>query len=117
MTRRANLRGCIKAVKRAVGALAVDVVHEHEISRTSSGAITFANRDTRTAVVEPNRKVYRSSDGAALSVKSRLTFLEYVEIDLNDRLTVDGVTGPIVQVSHGLADDAGEGLITTVLLG
>ena len=81
----------------------------------------------RRAIVEPFEQVYRSSDGSALAVKTRVTFLEFVEITTADGLTLPGadlddmgeplLAGPILRISHAIADDDGHGLFTTILLG
>ena len=117
MSLRPSVRRAVRTARRSARLIAVDVLHEHGVARDSSGKITYEFSNSRKAIVEPVTKTFRDKDGASRVSRATITFLEYVEIDLNDRLTVDGVTGPIMLISHGLADDAGEGLLTTVLLG
>ena len=100
----ASLRGGVNAVRLASRSVAVSITHEHGITRNSSGRITYLYIDERTAIVEPYEQIYRSADGSSLAVKSRVTFLEFVEITTSDRLTL-------------IADDDGNGLATVVLLG
>ena len=114
----ASLRGGVNAVRLAVRSVSVSVVHQHGITRSGSGRITYANSDTLKAIVEPYEQIFRSSDGSALAVKSRVTFLSPVTITTSDRLTLPGgVVAPILRIDHALGDDAGGGLATTVLLG
>ena len=86
----ASLRGGVNAVRLASRSVAVSITHEHWITRNSSGRITYLYIDERTAIVEPYEQIYRSADGSSLAVKSRVTFLEFVEITTSDRLTLPG---------------------------
>ena len=111
-------RWCERGTAAASRSVAVSITHEHGITRNSSGRITYLYIDERTAIVEPYEQIYRSADGSSLAVKSRVTFLEFVEITTSDRLTLPGGgVGPILRISHAIADDDGNGLATVVLLG
>ena len=115
------IRRAVKVARRSGRGVEVDVTHESGVSRDSSGRITYANTDTRKAVVEVRQQVFRDAGGAAQVSKATITFLYPVVVGTSDKLTLpNGQTGPILRISEGLADPEnadGGGFLTKILLG
>ena len=122
MTMLSSIRQAVKATRRSMRGFESQVVHDHGLSRTSSGRITFAHSDYVTAFVEPSEKKFTKTDGTETAATTRLTFLFSLVIDASDRITLlpSGETGPILKVVEGFVDaedEAGCGLTVTVYLG
>ena len=121
MSLRPSIRRAVRTARRSARLIEVDVVHEHGVTRNSSGKITYEFSDTRKAIVEPVTRTFRDKDGAARVSWATITFLYSVAVDTQDRITLpSGQTGPILQVSEGLADPwnaDGGGFVTRILLG
>lgn len=112
------VRSGIATANKATEDLQVTVEHSHTITRASSGKITFGATDDLQAIVEPIQKVFRDNDGTERVSKARVTILSNVAVDLNDKIVLpSGQTGPILQVSGGIADPAGGNMLTQVWLG
>lgn len=112
------VRSGIATANAATADLHVTIEHSHTITRSSSGRITFAETDNLKAIVEPMAKVFRDNDGVERVSKARITILSDVALDLSDKLVLpSGQTGPILQVSGGIADPAGGNMLTQVWMG
>ena len=116
-----SVRLAVAATRRELRGLEVLVQHQHGITRSSSGRITYAHNDSHSAFVEPIQKVFRDNKGVERVSRARVTFLYPLMIDTSDKLVLpDDVTGPILEIVEGLVDSAdpnGCGVLTTVFLG
>ena len=121
MSTASSIRRAVKTVRRSVRGVEVSVTHQSGITRSASGRITYANTDTRQAIVEPVTQSFTDTNGAARVSKATITFLYPVAIDVDDKITLpNGQTGPILRISEGLADPSnadGGGFFVEVLLG
>ena len=112
------VRAGIATANAETADLQVSVEHSHTITRSASGRITYAETDTLQAIVEPISRVFRDNDGVERVSRARITILSDVAIDMNDKLVLpSGQTGPLLQVSGGLADPAGGNMLTQVWMG
>ena len=112
------VRQAIATANMVTGDLQVIVRHGVIKSRSSSGRIEYASITERQAIVEPITKVFRDNDGVERVSKARITILSDVAVSMNDLLILpSGQTGPILQVSGGLADPGGGNFLTQVWLG
>ena len=120
MSLRPSIRRAVRTARRSARLIAADVRHEHGVTRNSSGKITYEFSDTRKAIVEPVTRTFRDKDGASRVSRATITFC-FPSFGTSDKLTLpSGQTGPILQVSSGLADPSnadGGGFVTQVLLG
>ena len=116
-----SVRLAVAATRRSMRGLEVQIQHQHGITRSSSGAITYAHNDSWSAFVEPVVKVVRDSKGVERVARARITFLFPLVVDTSDKFVLpDGTTGPVVEVVEGIADASnptGCGVLTTVFLG
>ena len=104
MSLRPSIRRAVRTARRSARLIAADVRHEHGVTRNSSGKITYEFSDTRKAIVEPVTRTFRDKDGASRVSRATITFL-FPVVGTSDKLTLpSGQTGPILQVSSGLAD-------------
>ena len=121
MSLASSVRRTVKTARRSVRGVEVDVTHQSGITRSGSGRITYANTDTRRAIVEPMTQSFTDTNGAARVSKATITFLYPVTVGTSDKITLpSGQTGPILRISEGLADPSnadGGGFLTEVLLG
>ena len=116
-----SVRLAIAAVRRSMRGLEVQIQHQHGITRSSSGRITYAHNDSWAAFVEPVQRVFRDNKGVERVSRARVTFLFPLVVDPSDRIRLPGgETGPILEVVEGIVDASdpnGCGVLTTVFLG
>ena len=122
MSLRPNIRRAVKIARRSVRSIEVNVTHEHGISRSSSGRITYAHSDTRRAIVEPVTQLLHGRGRIGASVQSGRD----VSVSRGDRhCRPDHIAewcSPVrsCESLKGVADPsnaAGGGFITRLLLG
>lgn len=113
----AILRSGVAIAKSVTASLQSVVSHEVFSSEDEWSNPTYATALSRNAIVERRVKMIRTVDGREILSTMQVTFLEDVTVSVKDRLTVDGLTAPIVSVSGTVDPTTGRGYVTQVALG
>lgn len=113
----AILRSGVAIAKSVTASLQSVVSHEVFSSEDEWSNPTYAAAVNRNAIVERRVKMIRTVDGREILSTMQVTFLEDVTVSVKDRLTVDGLTAPIVSVSGTVDPTTGRGYVTQVALG
>jgi hypothetical protein len=86
----AQIRAAVASALAAVEGLCVDVEHEAQTGRSSSGAPTYAAAVTRSGVISRKSRVVRSQDGAEQASVVEMVFPAPFAVAPGDRFTTAG---------------------------
>jgi hypothetical protein len=107
----------VAIAKGVVGDLLVDVSHTAWAGQDGFGRVIPGATVVRQALVEEYVRTYHYADGTAKDSRHLITFLEPVDLTLQDILTLaDGTTGPILSI-EGLFNPQVQRYVTSVAMG
>ena len=116
--RMSSVKRAVETAHRFASGIAVEIQHMRKKKRMIAGQIIYKPTVVRFGLVKPITKVFRDNKGVERVSRSRIAFFENVAIDLDDKLILpSGQTGPLLEISSGLSDKTGEGLVTFVTMG
>ena len=114
----AVVRSARTIAKRVTRDLQVEVTHASWASQSVTGQPTYASGVTRRAILESQPKTIRQVNGQEVVSVATLTFLDDVELDLRDQITLpDGATAPILGFAGVVDPETGRPYVPAVYLG
>lgn len=99
------------------GRMLPNVTHRHwdGTTRTAQGRAELGSPVTRRALVEDVDEQVVDANGNKVSVATKVTFLEAVDVTYEDSVVLpDGRTGRLVKINRGVLDRAGAPILVEV---
>jgi hypothetical protein len=111
-----TIRNVVGVANALTAGLQPTVSHEAFSAVDGNNKPSYAAAVARKAIVTRTRRWVRAKDDTVKQARFEVAFVSNIPIDVRDRITVNGETGPILDVKQTL-DDAGNGYVTEVVIG